>query len=231
MRLANTLVLIAGCAVGAASTACSDNPASTGPSSDSSSTAYSISLDTLTTADSSAVVVGSSIPVRVVVAQGGSAVAGASVAWTVGSGHGVLSSPTSITDSLGVAAVTWTVGDTVGLNSLTAVISSASVTLRAAGVADTPLTLMRVSADSVWLLGGATTMLTSRVHDRYGNAVDGAHVTWSASDGQLSTTESITGVSGDAESAFTAPAASGTFTITATLPGKASISFRVVSIY
>lgn len=233
MRLVNPPhILICVIVVGVTSCSSEKSQPSTAPSSDTTSTvAYNIAADTTTTSDSAVVVVGSTIPIRVVVTRAGLGVSGISVAWTVSTGHGVLSSSASTTDSLGFAAVSWTVGDTAGLNSLTAAISGASVTLRAAGVAGSAATLMRVSDDSLWVVGGALTLLTARTLDRYGNVVGGARVTWTASDGLLSTTESITGASGNAETAFTAPIASGTSTITATLAGKASIRFRVFSVY
>jgi hypothetical protein len=223
-----------GSVIVAALTACSADKSSgsTAPSGDSTSTtAYNVAIDTLTMRDSDSVVVGTALPVRVLVTQAGLPAPGVSVSWAVATGHSQLSSAISTSDSLGFATVSWTMGDTTGITSVTAVAGGASVTLYAISVAAAPATLERVSDDTSWVVGGASQLIIARTRDRFGNFVSGATVTWSTSDGQLTPTESITGTSGNATTTFTAPMSSSVSIITATLPGKASVSFRVVAVY
>ena len=193
-------------------------------------TVYTITRDT-SFVDSATVVAGTVIPVRVQVMFAGTPAPFFLVTWTVASGGGLLSSSTSTTDSLGYAAVLWTIGDTLGINTLTGVAGDASVTLQAMAMAGAGSVLQRISADSTFIVGGATQLLTVRVLDRHGNPVTGDSVTWSSSAGSLSTALSVTGATGNAEAAFTAPTSSGVSIVTATLPGKASVSFRVAHVY
>ena len=151
------------------------------------------------------------------------------VAWAIGSGKGALSAPSTTTDSLGVASVLWTLGDTIGLNSLTASVGDGSVTWRVQGVAGAASSLTKVSADSDVVVTGGTLPLTARVVDRHGNPVAGAMVEWSSSAGDLSVTSAPSGATGDTETNFTAPAVPGTYTVTATLPGRGSVIFEVVA--
>jgi len=172
---------------------------------------------------------GSIVPVRVHVATGGIPVSAMTVAWTIGSGHGALSAASTSTDTLGVTSVLWTLGDTVGLNSITAVAGDGSVTWRVAGIAGAASSLVKVSADSDAVVAGGTLPLTARVLDRHGNPVAGATVEWSSSGGDLSVKSAPTGATGDAETNFTAPATAGAYTITASLPGRASVTFEIVA--
>ncbi len=66
-----------------------------------------------------------------VVDANGNGVAGVTVSWTVASGGGSLSAPSSLTDGSGVASVIWTFGGTAGAQSVTAA---------ATGLAGSPLT-------------------------------------------------------------------------------------------
>lgn len=188
---------------------------------------FSLVLDT-GMVDSQKVVVGSTIPVRVKLTQNGSPVPGLIVNWTVASGHGAVSSATSVTSSSGIAAVNWTLGDTTGINTLTAASSGASLTFVATGLAGAASQMLKVTADSSVVVAGAALPITARVVDRTGNGVPGAVVTWTSSGGSLSATTTTSGTSGNVTTNFTAGPA-GTYTVTATLPGKASVTFRIVS--
>jgi hypothetical protein len=70
--------------------------------------------------------------------------------------------------------------------------------------------------------------IDARVVDAFGNAVQGATVTWTTSSGSLSPTTTTTNATGDAATALTT-SAPGTYFVTATLPGRASVTFQVVT--
>ncbi|HEU4996185.1 MAG TPA: hypothetical protein VFT29_15315 [Gemmatimonadaceae bacterium] len=92
-----------------------------------------------------------------VVDQNGISFANAVVSWTVLTGGGSVSAPTSLTDASGNASVTWTMGLTAGANSLGAAIANgASVTVTA-----TAHTLQVVSAtgDITGAVNGYRTLL------------------------------------------------------------------------
>lgn len=218
--------------VAAVAAACSGDGSSSSPSSPNNPTppptVYVVSLDS-GVVDSISAPAGSIVPVRVHIMTGGFPVSAMSVAWTIASGHGALSAASTSTDTLGVASVLWTLGDTVGLNSITAVAGDGSVTWRIAGIAGAASALLKVSADSDAVVAGGTLPLTARVVDRRGNPVAGAMVEWSSSGGELSVTSAPSGSTGDAETNFTAPAAQGAYTITASLPGHASVTFEIVA--
>lgn len=69
--------------------------------------------------------------------QLGNGVAGASVTWTVASGHGTVGTPSSQTDASGIATNTWVLGGVVGIQALTAALSGGTraVTITAEAVA------------------------------------------------------------------------------------------------
>jgi len=212
--------------------ACSGEGSSSSPSDPNNpqtpATFYVVTLDS-GVVDSISAPAGSIVPVRVHVTSGGIPVSAMSVAWTVGSGHGALSAASTSTDTLGVTSVLWTLGDTVGLNSITAVAGDGSVTWRVAGTAGAASAIVKVSADSDAVVAGGTLPLTARVLDRHGNPVPGATVEWTSSGGELSVKSAPSGSTGDAETNFTAPATAGTYTITASLPGRASVTFEIVA--
>ena len=211
--------------------ACSDGgsaPTDPTPPGDTTATVYTVTLDS-GMVDSIQAPAGSIIPVRVHVRVAGTPVSRVAVAWTLASGSGLLSASSTTTDTLGRTTVLWTLSDTVAVNSITAAAGDGSVTWRVLGIAGPASTLLKITSDSSAVVAGATTPLTVRVVDRYRNPVAGATVTWSSSDGSLSTTSAMTGVSGNSESNFTTPARPGKYTVTATLPGKASVTFEIVA--
>jgi adhesin/invasin len=177
--------------------------------------------------DSVAAPAGTAIPVRVRVAQSGTASAGATVTWTVQAGHGTVSSPTSLTDINGIASVSWTLGDSIGLNTLAAVSGDGSISMHAVGTAGIANGVTRVSPDSVSVVAGGTVSIIARAIDVRGNPVSGATLTFAASAGSLSVTTTTTSSSGNGETAFTTPTTPGAYTVTATLPGQASVIFHV----
>ena len=200
---------------------------STSPTGSTSPNAYTISADSATDGDT--VTVATVIPVRVHVTQNGAVAASIPVAWAVTAGKGAVSSASTATDTNGMATVNWTVGDTAGVNSLTASIDGASVSIVATTVGGAASALVKVSPDSQAVVAGGTVMLNAQTIDRFGNPSPNTQVSWSSTDGSLSTLSTITGSTGDAASSFTTPATPGTYFVTASVPGAASVTFRVLA--
>jgi adhesin/invasin len=190
---------------------------------------YSITVDSALAIRTA--VVGTSVPASVHVAQNGQPAPGVTITWTVSAGGGTVSSPTSVTDSSGVAATTLTLGDTVRTVTLTGGIAGvASANLQVTTTAGPPAAVAKVSADSVAIVAGANTLLTVRVTDKTGNAVSGAAVAWTASGGALTTATTVTGPSGNGQVVFSTDATPKSYTVTATVAGIGALTFKVVGL-
>ena len=120
-----------------------------------------------------------------VLTKAGEAVANGTVTWKVTLGGGTVSSETSTTDATGTAAVLWTLGDSAGFNTLSATAFDASTAYIAEGTAGAPSALVRVSADSMRVVAGASLPISVRVTDHLGNGAGGASVQWSTTGGAL----------------------------------------------
>ena len=180
------------------------------------------------TVDGQTVPVGTVIPLHAHVTLKGVGVANTSVIWRVGQGHGRVPDSVGVTDANGAVSVNWTLGDTIGVNSIAAVITGASASLTAQTIATTVSSVIKVSPDSSEIVAGGTLPIVARAVDRFGNPVSGTTITWTTTGGTISAGSVTTGTSGNATTNFTTPAAAGTFLVTASLPGKASVTFKVV---
>ena len=198
----------------------------TGPNGSTNTTPYSVSADSVFL-DRTALI-GTSLQTSVRVALNGQPAANVTVNWFVAAGSGSLSSKTSPTDANGVASVTWKLSDTAHVNTLTATAGTGSVNLTATGTPGPATAIAAASADSTRLVAGASTLLSVRVVDSFGNRVSGVAVTWTASGGSLSVTTSTTGAAGNADVVFVTASAPATYSITATAPGLSPISFTVI---
>jgi hypothetical protein len=87
-----------------------------------------------------------------------------------------------------------------------------------------------VTADSSAVVAGASLPLFVRAVDALGNGTSGVDITWSASAGQLTLTTTAAGSKGGASTVYTPPSTPGTYTVTATLPGKAAVTFTIVAL-
>jgi hypothetical protein len=190
---------------------------------------YKLALGT-TMVDSISVTVATVVPVTVHLTQAGTAVAGTMVHWNVLEGDGKPSSDSTATDANGDATVQWTLGNTAGFNTLSATAFNASASYHATGVAGPPSNLQRVTADSSAVVAGASLPLFVRAVDALGNGTSGVDITWSASAGQLTLTTTAAGSKGGASTVYTPPSTPGTYTVTATLPGKAAVTFTIVAL-
>lgn len=216
-----------------AGAACSSNPSSpsapdTTGTTGTSGNSFNVAADSAN-ADRT-VIAGSSAKVSVLVTLAGKPVSGAPVSWKPTAGSGTVSDSVSTSDSTGVASVTWTVNDTTKVNTLDAIVGTATATLHATGIAGPASALVKVSDDSVAVVAGANTLLAVRVTDRHGNPIPGVPVAWSASEGALSVATSTTSSSGTAEATYTSPAAASTTLVTASVAGIGSVVFHVTGL-
>ncbi|MDB4873861.1 MAG: hypothetical protein JWM41_307 [Gemmatimonadetes bacterium] len=224
-----TPTLFAAAALFAVAACSGDSAASTDPTATgTTSTGVTIFADTTLKTDS--VVAGSAIPIRVHIVQNGVPIANVLVVWSVTSGGGSVPAASSVTDSTGVAAITWTVGDTLGANALTASIAGASIVVTATTIAGPVSTLVKVSADSDAVVASASLALTVRTVDRFGNGVAGVTVNWASSGGSLTAASTVSGPNGNATANFTSDARPATYSVTAAVPGRASVTFRVIGL-
>lgn len=207
----------------------SDGNGSTGPSDGGGSTpiVYTLTVDTLLS-DSVSATVASAVPVRVTLTKAGAPVPAGMVHWKVTLGSGKVSVDSSATDANGVAAVQWTLGDTVGFNTLAISAFDASAVYHAVGKSDLPTTLSRVSADSLGIVAGASLPVAVRVTDRFGNGATGVTINWVATAGVLTVANTPAGANGGAATVFTPPS-TGTYNVTATLPNRGSVTFKIVA--
>jgi hypothetical protein len=176
------------------------------------------------------IVVHTAVAVRVHVKQNGTPVSGTTVTWTVASGGGAVSSPTSTTDATGLATVTWTIGDTARTNGLSAAITGASVGVTVTAIGGAPTALAKISPDSDAVVAGAALSLVARVTDKFGNPASGVDVNWAATGGSLTAASTKTSLSGNAGVNFVTGSTTGSYLVTASVPGIGSVSFKVVGL-
>jgi adhesin/invasin len=211
-----------------------DSGSSAGPTSPSGTNnpAYNIAPDTAL-ADQSALV-GSTLQVAAKVTLSGQPSPNVTVTWSALAGNGVVTQATSVTDAAGTAKNTWRISDTTRVNVLTAAITGiASATFQATGLAGPPVNIVRVTKDSSATVSGSSTLITVRATDKGGNPVPGVTVTWTATGGSLTLTQSKTGSSGNADVVFTAGSIGGpaaVYTVTAAASGIGSVSFKVAGL-
>jgi adhesin/invasin len=127
-----------------------------------------------------------------------------------------------------VATATWTLGDTARVYTLTAAITGASVTLQATAGAGDATVFTKVSPDTLVVAAGASTLITARAVDKFGNPVPGVVVAWTTTGGALTAATTTTGASGNAEVAFSSDPSPRSYTITATAAGLGATTFTVV---
>lgn len=163
-------------------------------------------------------------PLRVLVTENGSPVAGRSVTWTASAGSSVTSPAT--TDASGIATTQWTLGQTAQGYTASASLSGASgspVNFTATATPGPAANLSKVSGDAQ--TGVVNTMLTdplvSRVTDQFNNPVSGTGVTWQVTGGTatVNPASSTTGATGQAQTIVTLGGTAGAITIQAVSTG------------
>jgi adhesin/invasin len=218
------LLIVALC--GAAACSSSDGGSGTTGPGGPAAIAYSLSADSVFL-DRTALI-GTALTTSVHVALGGQPAANVTVNWFAAAGSGALSAKTSTTDASGVASVIWTISDTAHVNTLTATAGSGSVNMTATSTPGNPFALAKASADSTLVVAGASTLLTVRVVDSFGNRVAGVPVSWTATGGSLSPSSSTTGANGNADVVFVTSGTPATYSVMATAPGLTAVSYKVV---
>jgi hypothetical protein len=165
----------------------------------------------------------------------GNTVPGALVAWTVRSGGGALSPPTSTTDAGGVARAQWTLGtwlDSTQVADAAAAVGITTSFVASAGVPAGVALAVRAGDGQTATVG---TLLPQPVKVALvlpdGRPVAGAVVAWSvgATGGSVSTSTSVTDAQGEATAQWTLPGTAGTATLSAQTPGAHAVSFTATA--
>jgi adhesin/invasin len=167
-------------------------------------------------------------PISVLYTRSGQPVAGANVTWKVLAGGGTLDAATSTTDPSGNAVVHWTLGTKAGADTLIGTTAdSATSIITAVAVPDVPASITVVSGDAQDIAAGAAPeALVVKAVDKYGNVVPGATVTWTASGGvTVDSSTTTTDSDGIAKVTPTITGAPGTYTVSASVPGVAPVTF------
>jgi Bacterial Ig-like domain (group 1) len=210
-----------------AAAACSHDTANTtGTNNSGSSNGFTVTIDS--GSNLQIAVVGHSIHVEVTGASSsGGTVGGLTATWTIETGGGTLPVATTTTDANGRAANDWTLGTTSGPNTLAVSIAGVSVTISATGSADALRGLIKVSTDSQTVVASSSTPFVVRAVDQFNNAVPGIAVNWTSSAGTLTPAATTTGNSGNAQTTFTTDSLPAKYTITASTPGFAPVTFTL----
>ncbi|MEO7085812.1 MAG: Ig-like domain-containing protein [Gemmatimonadaceae bacterium] len=201
----------------------------TSPSSTESNTASNgttITVDSVV--NNQTAVAGSTIQVFVrVKTASGAAISGDTVTWNVATGGGSVPSKTGVTDANGIATTAWTLGTAAGANSLGATITGAAVPISATGTVGTLTLVTKVSPDSQTVTATGSVLLTVKTTDANGNPIANVNVAWTTTGGTISPTTAVSGTAGNSSVNFTTLAIVSRYTVTATAPGLAPVSFIV----
>lgn len=184
---------------------------------------------TFTNADSSAKQVGSVIPISVKVTTDGKIASLAAVAWVVEAGKGRVANASAFTDSLGAASALWVLGDSVGLNTLAIGAGGDSAVVHARTFAGPGSVILRTIRDSISATPGSSVTISGRVVDFRGNAAASEAVQWTTSAGTLTNAASTSDSTGAVSTVLKTTATAGTYIVTATLPNRATVLFKVAT--
>jgi adhesin/invasin len=187
--------------------------------------------------DSQSVVVAAALAQPMVVrllAENGSALAGTTVTWALGSAtSGALAGVSSTTDGDGRASMSFTAGTIAGTATITATVEAlAPITFSQKIVAGPAASLAKAIGDGVAALAGAGVQLAVRVVDANGNPVSGVTVAYATgtAGGTLSAATVQSDASGLARVTLTLGATPGEYTVTATSGTLPAVTFRVTAI-
>jgi plastocyanin len=194
------------------SAACGDNanPAGpvgpTGPTGPANPAAH-LTITAVASSDNQSTVAGVALPapLRVLVTKDGTPQQGVSISWRVSAGS--VTPVSSLTDADGIAATQWTLGATPGPMSATATLTGAEgspVTFSAAALNRPGMTATIAAGNRQ--IGQVASQLPLPLRVRvqtFGPSNAGVTVNWSADEGQLSSTSSITDADGYAETRWT----------------------------
>jgi plastocyanin len=162
-------------------------------------------------------------PIVVAVTEDGQPAPGVTLSWAT-TGGGEMTPASGTTDAGGIASSTWTLGTVPGTQTASATVSGASgspVTFTAVAVSGLAATIEKAGGDGQ--AGELNTPLAepvqARVKDPFGNAVDGAVVTWSAAGAAVSAPTVATDAAGVSQVIVTLGGVEGAITIVAAAEG------------
>jgi len=162
----------------------------------------------------------------------GNGLAGVSVTFSDAGAGGTLSPVTVTTDSGGFASTAYTTGTKAGtVNIAASVAGIAPVSFKETVLAGPPASMSIYAGNGQTVKAGKSTskQLQVLITDQYSNVVKGAQVTYGdgGKGGSFSPNPAITTSKGIAGSRYTAPAQTGTVTVTASSPGVGNVQFTV----
>ena len=162
----------------------------------------------------------------------GNGIAGVLVTFSDGGAGGTLSAPTATTDSSGFAATSYTAGTKSGVVQISASVSGiAPAVFKENVLAGPPASLAIYSGNNQNVAPGAATakLLQVLIQDQYGNPAKAIPVTYTdnGAGGSFSVNPAKTSAKGVAGTRYTAPAQTGTVTITASASGLTPVNFTV----
>lgn len=178
------------------------------------------------------------LPVTVKVTDnGGLAVTGATVTFSVRQGGGSVSTSSTVSGATGVASTVWTMGPQMGPQQLIAFLNGAIVldsTVFTATATNGPAAQIIIDAGNAQrgTVGTALgTLVSAKVTDLSGNPVPNAPVTWTvvSGGGQIIATRQTTDSSGRSFATWTLGTTGGSQTVSAALVSGVSVGFRATA--
>jgi hypothetical protein len=138
------------------------------------------------------------------------------VTWAVTAGGGSVSTIVDTTDVNGQVSNTYLSAAIVAAAKVTAAAAGQSATFAINLTADTIGSISTFGGNGAAALVGVPLTLTAKAADRFGNAIKGVDVTWSASGGSLQSTSGATDSTGKTTNVITVGPDTGSIAITAT---------------
>lgn len=161
----------------------------------------------------------------------GNAVPGVPVVWTVASGGGTLSPPTSTTNAQGIARAQWTLGYEVGTQQVAEASLSPAVRAQFTAMAGLPMgaSLDKIAGDNQTGVAGTTLAepMVVVLRSSLGQPIAGASITWTPAAGSGTATPpvSITGPDGRASTQWTLGPGAGPQQLMASAEGVTPVTF------
>jgi alpha-tubulin suppressor-like RCC1 family protein len=177
-------------------------------------------------------VVGQQITVAVRARSGNANRSGITVDWTLESGGGSVSAPSTVTDAQGRAQVNWTLGNTAGDQVLVARAQAQQVRFTVAAEADAVATITIVSGDAQTgeVAQEVRDSLIVRVTDRLGNPKGGVTLNVEATAGSPSTSVTFTRPDGRTGVRWRLGSTAGLQRLTFRLDATHSVEFRATGV-
>ncbi|HEX9728792.1 MAG TPA: hypothetical protein VGA37_09840 [Gemmatimonadales bacterium] len=174
-------------------------------------------------------------PAVTVLDTAGNPAAGVMVAFAVTGGGGSITGDTATTDAQGIAAVgSWTLGPSVGANTLSAtVLGLPTVAFTATGTVGAPATVTIAGGNNQSDTAGFAlpVPLVVEVVDSSGNPVPGVMVDWTALQGSVSASPTLTDAAGRAQTTWTLGVNAVDQTLTASVAGLTPVVFNATAIF